>query len=414
MAQLPSGAVRVRFAQLRQAAAPGTFPEDPNLDEALVELPLNRILPALNRSMLARRDGQVVTEVPSDVTGLFDSKSKTTAKVVSTGSNSTTFFTAAPAAPSAPPVPTFSPQAATVPSAPSPSAVFNPQPVSPAIAPVQAAPAPARVPIVQATPTGAVLTLKLAAIFEFWPHAVRQEITQLNLNSASVVLPMDRLETTLKTGRITFTWGELLQWLDGAPPCSSSLGDAMLELPLRVVAPLFLANRSATAPKQKVVVSDSVPNLFSRPGQKPLQPAPATTDSTGGNAGSSNVLGEVFGQPTKKEWTPQEVILQINALPGVLASAIAMSDGFLVTGEFPEPLKAERMAAFLPQMFGRMSHYAGEIQLTQPSALTLFTGQSQCAIYKAGTVFLAVLSKPNEVLPEAKLLRVAGELTNRI
>jgi predicted regulator of Ras-like GTPase activity (Roadblock/LC7/MglB family) len=90
-----------------------------------------------------------------------------------------------------------------------------------------------------------------------------------------------------------------------------------------------------------------------------------------------------------------------------------MSDGLLVAGDLPPPLKSETMAAFLPQIFGRLAHYSAEIQLGPPSALTLLAGQTPCTIFKTGALYLAVLGKPGETLPDALLQRVAGELAKR-
>ena len=90
-----------------------------------------------------------------------------------------------------------------------------------------------------------------------------------------------------------------------------------------------------------------------------------------------------------------------------------MSDGFLVAGALPPPLKSETMAAFLPQIFGRLAHYSTEIQLGPLAALTLQAGRTPCTIFKTGALYLAVLGKPGESLPDAILLRVAGELAKR-
>lgn len=76
LAQLPSGAVRIRFAELRQSAPPGTFADDASLDETLVDLPLPKILAAMNPALLARRSGQTQLEVPEEISGVFRSKDK--------------------------------------------------------------------------------------------------------------------------------------------------------------------------------------------------------------------------------------------------------------------------------------------------------------------------------------------------
>jgi predicted regulator of Ras-like GTPase activity (Roadblock/LC7/MglB family) len=405
--QLPSGAVRIRFAELRQSAPPGTFANNASLDETLVDLPLPKILEAMNPALLARRSGQTQVEVPEGISGVFGSKAKAPVQTAAPG--------AAPVVPSAPPAPV----------APKPAPVVAQKP---------AAPAPVPVPQV---PAAGKLTVRLSALYEFWPEPVRQDITQYNWRDASISVPMNRLETAMKTGRVAFTWGELLQWLDvSSAAVSTPHRETSLELPLKVIAPLFMSQQRAPVVQKNVAVGGSMPNLFAMPGTPSVPaapvavpvaapvpapvPAPApkavspvVSPAPAVAAAPADVLGEIFGQPAKKEWSPQEITQKINGLPGVAASLIAMNDGLLVAGALPPPLKSETMAAFLPQIFGRLAHYSGEIQLGSLTALTLLAGQTPCTIFKTGALYLAVLGKPGATLPDALLHRIAGELAKR-
>jgi len=389
VAQLPSGAVRIPFGQIRQSSPPGTFANNASLDETMVELPLPKILAAMDPALLARRSGQTQVEVPEEISGVFRSKVKAPARVVAPGP--------APVVAAAPPIPV----------APKPA---------PAVPQKPAAPAPVPVPRASA---GGVLTVRLSALYEFWPEPVRQDIAQSNWSGASVSLPMNRLETAMKTGRVVFTWGELVQWLDvSSASVSPPHRETSLELPLKVIAPLFMAQRPAPVVQKNVAVGGNMPNLFVVPGKPSGQTAPApapgaVSPAPAAAAAPASVLGGIFGQPAKTEWSPQEITQKINALPGVAASLIAMNDGLLVAGDLPPPLKSETMAAFLPQIFGRLAHYSGEIQLGPPTALTLLAGRTPCTIIKTGALFLAVLGKPGETLPDALLQRVAGEMAKR-
>jgi predicted regulator of Ras-like GTPase activity (Roadblock/LC7/MglB family) len=280
--------------------------------------------------------------------------------------------------------------------------------------------------------------VQLSALDEFWPAPVRQDIAQSNWYNASVALPMHRVASTMKTGRVAFTWGELIQWLDVPSASVSPLHrETSLELPLKVIVPLFMSQRPAPVTQKKIVVDGSIPNLFAAPGKPSWQTAPAPvpeavspapvpvpeavspapvpvpeaiSPAPAVAAASANVLGEIFGQPSKREWSPHEITQKINTLPGIAASLIVMSDGLLVAGNLPPPLKSETMAAFLPQTFGRMAHYSREMQLEPPTALTLLAGQTQFAIFKTGALYLAILGKPEAILPDTLLQRVAGEL----
>src|SRR5665213_2468151 len=76
LAQLPTGAVRIPFAQLRQHAPPGTSAANPSLDNTLVDLPLPRILAGINPALLARRPNQKQVTAPDEVSGIFEAKDK--------------------------------------------------------------------------------------------------------------------------------------------------------------------------------------------------------------------------------------------------------------------------------------------------------------------------------------------------
>jgi predicted regulator of Ras-like GTPase activity (Roadblock/LC7/MglB family) len=387
LGQLPSGAVRIPFGQIRQSAPPGTFANNTGFDETLVELPLARILAAMNPALLARRIGQTRVEVPAEISGIFGAKDK-----------------GLPVAPSAP---------SAVRAAPPPPAAPAPAPVLP---PTPAVPVPVPMP----QPAGGdTLPVPLSALYEFWAEPVRQDITRANWNNASVRLPMNRLDSSMKTGRVVFTWGELMQWLD--VPASSFVSlhrETVLELPLKVIAPLFMSRRRTPVVQKKIAVGDNIPNLFAGLGKPSPPPVPVPVPEVvppvfAASSVPANVLGEIFGQPDKREWSPQEITQKINALPGVAACLLAMSDGLLVAGELPPPLKSETMAAFLPQIFGRLAHYSGEIQLGPLTALTMLSGQTPCMIFKTGALYLAVLGKYGAPLPQALLQRVAGELAKR-
>ena len=108
------------------------------------------------------------------------------------------------------------------------------------------------------------LLVSLISLAEGWPEAVRQELVQLNLVDARVALPTEVVERALKQGRVAFTWKTLRSWIKPAPlPVVSAHDSSVLELPLKVVAPPFLARQKEAAKLQKkVAVDDDIPNLF--------------------------------------------------------------------------------------------------------------------------------------------------------
>jgi predicted regulator of Ras-like GTPase activity (Roadblock/LC7/MglB family) len=317
-----------------------------------------------------------------------------------------------------------------------PFATTRPAPPPPAAAPAAPAATPA--------PSSEVVVTTIEAVSAAWPELVRQEIQQFRLGSATISIPVSRLEAGMKTGRVIFTWAELSAWLNVAAP-QSDHGASPLELPLRVIAPLFMAVPRAAKARKVVSVSENVPDLFAglaRPPAPPPEPAPAPTPPAApvvapaaaapvaapvaapaavlpvvvaptpapASSVAASILAEVVEQFLNADWTPAEVVQKILKLPGVAGALLASKDGLLVAGQMPAPLKVEMMAAFLPQMFTHISGSTEEVQLGSLSALKLTTGQGACAIFQAGVLCLAVVSQPGQPLPEAALERIAVQL----
>ena len=121
-------------------------------------------------------------------------------------------------------------------------------------------------------------------------------------------------------------------------------------------------------------------------------------------------LGELFGQPAKRNWTPMEIVQKSAKLPGVSGALVALQDGLMVACELPPDLNGEMIAAFLPQMFGRVAHYTKQLSLGEPSCLSLVAKQVPMRIFRAGTVYFLAFGRTNESLPDAALGLVAAHL----
>jgi predicted regulator of Ras-like GTPase activity (Roadblock/LC7/MglB family) len=187
-----------------------------------------------------------------------------------------------------------------------------------------------------------------------------------------------------------------------------------VELPLKVIAPLFLAKHRAATPRKVVRVDENLPDLFasvSRPAAP--TPAPMVAPLTPAPAAAPHVLAEISAPPAKTDWTPQEFAQRLLSLPGVAGALLASNDGLLVAGQMPAPLNAETMAAFLPRMFTHVGQCTEEVQLGTLRALRLSAGPAPCVIWQAGTLYLAVLGQPGQTWPEAALEQMAGELAQR-
>jgi predicted regulator of Ras-like GTPase activity (Roadblock/LC7/MglB family) len=122
-------------------------------------------------------------------------------------------------------------------------------------------------------------------------------------------------------------------------------------------------------------------------------------------------LGKLFGQPEKAEWSPVEIVNNVIKLPGVEGAIIALLEGFVVAHHLPENMRGDTFAAFLPQIFGRLNQYTGEMKLGEVDDLVVTARGVQCQMFRHGEVFFAVLGNSDAALPVQELRLCAQELS---
>jgi hypothetical protein len=335
-----------------------------------------------------------------------------------------------------PPAPVPPPMARPAPM-PAPAPIPMPKPVAKAPAP---APVPAGAPVpAQEAPS---ILAPLAALSEEWPESLRLEIMQLNLGNAHVALPIYLIEPALRRGRIVFSWHHVRSWIRPTPPVS--VHDTMeLELPLKVIAPLFLpAKKAEVRPQAKAEVPpSSVPNLFfGFPQPQPEEMAPPINmpeavplvKPLDAKINDSNfyVWGENGEEPNLDETDyrrapapatdfstrramPNEIIARAMKLPGVTGAIIALGDGLKVAQQLPPELNADTVAAFLPQLFSRVNQCSKELRMGELNNLNFTLGNIPWKIFRVNAVYFAAFGVAGVSLPTAQLAMLAGELDRK-
>ncbi len=417
LSQLSRGTVRISFGELRQAA-PDVFSPENDRDRVLVPLPLGEILSRLNPSLIVRRRVQKHVEVPEHISSPFDPNGQ--GLVFSVGPASPE-----PAAPlpARPPRSPGTPLRVTLPqsrgnmtSAPTPPAPAATVPSAPAMIPTPASRAPRDTEIIPA------------------PVPIPMSRPTIPL---SVSLQTEAIEQALKQGRISFTWKTLRSWLKPAPLASVSAQDSLvLELPLRVVAPLFLKRQHETCKTQeKVAIDETIPNLFfgfpQAENGAPVAPAAPSTaiatpvdtnyyvwddDSDRARVDQSEVKRTVSSPGTRfvaRYATPNEVVSRAAALEGVCGALIALPDGLMVASQLSADLNGDTIAAFLPQIFGKVTQCTKELRMGELNNLNFTVGNIPWKIFRVNAIFFAAFGKAGQALPTAQLLALATELDHK-
>ena len=457
LSQLNTGKVKITFGELRRISPIGTFAQQADKDALLVPLPLGEIFPQLDPTLLHRRATQRDIAPPEEITGPFADKGKGVsiydepapqpARFVPPQTNFQALFPAAPV-PDAIPAPyNFQPQAVEDPGNdffvpfqrnPVPETIpmangfrgFTKKPAGEAL---QAAVAPST-PASQPAVAGGVLTIPLAELAGAWPDAVRAEIVQANMVASRIAVPEALLERGLKLGKIAFAWRELRAWIQPVRPNHVSINDAVVvELPLKVIAPLFIAKQKAGRPNKTVVDEQlqEIPSLFFATAAAEVPPPAPKLEDTNyyvwkdnddrPDASELNVKpSKVPGFPAvpdtaflRRYATPNEIVSKAAALDGVAGALIALPDGLLVASRIPSDMNADTIAAFLPQIFGRVNQSAKELRMGDLNNLNFTVGNTPWKIFRVGAIYFAAFGTVGEPLPSAQLAGLAAELDRK-
>jgi predicted regulator of Ras-like GTPase activity (Roadblock/LC7/MglB family) len=479
--QLALGSVKITFGQLREAA-PSLFRVGEEYDSLPAVLPLNTVLSRLNSGLLSRNPVQKTVSVPSEIAGPFSIRTqppavapapaRSTAPVTlplqKTDTQIKPRVSPVPVAPRpVTPKPVFTqPTSVAAPYVLPPTAIpavpRKEAPVTPIIpstpvrhiAPVvPATPEPTPVakaaPVVSAAsaePDQKAISAPLAVLSEKWPEALRQEIAQWNLANAQVVLPIDALAAAMKSGRVKLTWRDLRSRIKPAPMAAVSVHESVeLELPLKVIAPLFLQQNSSARPQSRLTVDKSIPNLFfgfpsaemeapavapvAQPVPEPnrIAPKPANAKLSETNyyvwsdsAETPRVDASEYKRPqapatdfSSRYATPKEIVARAMAMSGVAGALVALPDGLMVACQLPPSLNADTVAAFLPQIFDRLAQCTRELRMGALNNLKFTVGNVPWNIFRVNAVYFAAFGRDGEPLPSAQLASLAGELDRK-
>jgi predicted regulator of Ras-like GTPase activity (Roadblock/LC7/MglB family) len=216
--------------------------------------------------------------------------------------------------------------------------------------------------------------------------------------------------------------------------------NTVVELPLKVIAPLFLAHQTIPKPSKAISIDDDIPDLFSNASTSP-PPAPAAPASSAAPAASNKPDTNYYTWDEQKESdegeepeeekvvfkpgpspgtsflnryaTPNEIVSKAAALDGVDGVLIALPDGLLVASKIPPSMNGDILAAFLPQIYGRLSQSTRELRMGELNNLSFTVGNIPWKIFRVGAIYFAAFGLAGQPLPGAQLAGVAAELDRK-
>jgi predicted regulator of Ras-like GTPase activity (Roadblock/LC7/MglB family) len=290
------------------------------------------------------------------------------------------------------------------------------------------------------------ILVSVVSLAENWPDGIKQEIVSGNLNNSQLALPATLIEPGLKRGRIVIAWKNLRIMIRPTPPPVSANDSVELELPLRIIAPLFFASQKVVSKSHsKLMVSAEIPNLFNS-NKQPEPPAPipvaapvarmepkaaaqpwgdliSGTSTKTGSAAPAPAVTKVedtnyYAKPeviatTGEPANPKEIVDRAVALPGVAGAVVALPDGLSVASHVPPDLNADTLAAFLPQIFSRTGQSTNELRMGDLNNLSFTAGNVPWKIFRVNAVYFAAFGRAGQPLPTAQLAALAVQLDRK-
>jgi len=286
---------------------------------------------------------------------------------------------------------------------PEPSAPASPTPAPGAASPPAAPKSPAPPAAAQA---GLPVALKL--LMDAWPVPLKQEIQDHNLLSSSASLPLESVAAQLKNGRVVFTWNQIRSGLSPQPGPESPHDALELDLPLPVVAPLFLGLRNTAGAKAQRLTADAcIPDVFASTGKSAAAAAVIAAEA------APSAPPVPTPAPAKVPMTPEALVKRAAALPGVAGALVALPDGLVVASKLPTGLGADSLAAFLPQIYAKFDACLKDLGMDGLNNLSFTAGKVPWRVYRTSSVFFVAFGRANEPLSADWLATLAAELESK-
>lgn len=412
--QISAGTVKISFGDLKKISPAGIFLTNTRCENEMVTLPLKEIISRLDISYFELNPCEEVV-IPDDIPSVFTSKTITSnVKPVE---------------------PLISKEKKTYRKTKTQPLVEKPANVSEQK--VETKPIPFKQTGVSETKC---ISLKLREIAPYWKDEVANEIESLKLMDTTLNLPIEELTARISTGRVIFNWSKIQGWLLPSPTLPLSNQDIEIEIPLKVLVPLYLPHIKK-ARKKIITVPEDIPNIFTpeQPSllkQKAVVPPEPTEISTepvkqvvekkpsefeeikpekaippvAKHPGIKS-LCELFNKPDKKIWTPNEIIESVVTLPGVSGAMIALKEGLPVVSKLPKDSDPELFAGMLTQIFSRLSQYANDLNLKKLHGFTLYCEGRPVFVCERENIYFIVTGNENEDLPSSlQLQAIVDEL----
>lgn len=306
----------------------------------------------------------------------------------------------------------------------------------------KAMPAPAQAVAEPPAPKSSSLTVSVQSLADGLPASLQNILMQRP--GAVFQLPLEYLEPAIKAGKVYFSWSQLNEYLIPSWPAAANAlpGGTVVDLPLKAIIPLFLAQLQPTRVQKPIRIDSTIPDLFAdgrpvhahaAPGPtvqaathrpepvetqpssthlRPVTPAntPAFTTAPNLRGSAISALGGLEDSRLRPDASLQELLRDMASLPGVVGALLATQDGLLVAVQLPRHLAPETVAAIVPQIYEKTIFYTQHLSFTPSRHLTLVLENLTLQLVRSGRLYLTLLAEPGFQLTPDQLLSLASQI----
>ena len=111
--------------------------------------------------------------------------------------------------------------------------------------------------------------------------------------------------------------------------------------------------------------------------------------------------------------TPNEVVSRAAALDGVAGALIALPDGLMVASRLSPDLNGDTLAAFLPQIFGKVNQCTKELRMGELNNVNFTVGNVPWKIFRVNAIFFAAFGRAGRAAADRQLAALAAELDHK-
>jgi len=96
-----------------------------------------------------------------------------------------------------------------------------------------------------------------------------------------------------------------------------------------------------------------------------------------------------------------------------VGALVALPDGLRVASKLPPDVNGDTMAAFLPQIFGKVSQCTKELRMGDLNNLNFTVGNIPWKIFRVNAIYFAAYGRAGQGLPTAQLAALAAQLDRK-